>query len=130
MWSDVKRRVYYSRYVDEKTKIETLDSTTALVFPSLADHVEVYPMAISEAWAREKPVMVSRIGGIPYRVKLGINGLLVNPSDPRMLAEALLKLANGEELAQEIGRNGRKDVLSWREIADRSAELYKRVLEG
>jgi glycosyltransferase involved in cell wall biosynthesis len=125
----VKRRVYYLGYVDEKTKIEALDSATALVLPSLADHVEVYSIVISEAWAREKPVIASKIGEIPYRVKQGVNGLLVNPSDPRMLAEAMLKLANEEELAEEMGRNGRKNVFSWREVAVKSLQLYRRVVE-
>jgi glycosyltransferase involved in cell wall biosynthesis len=127
---DVKRRVYYLGYVDEKTKIEALDSATALVLPSLADYVEVYPMVISEAWAREKPVIASSVGGIPYRVKHGINGLLVNPSDPKMLAEVMLKLANEEELAEEMGSNGRREVFSWREVAEKSIQLYKQVLEG
>jgi glycosyltransferase involved in cell wall biosynthesis len=126
----VERRVYYLGYVDEKTKVEALDSATALVLPSLADYVEVYPMAISEAWAREKPVIASSVGGTPYRVKHGINGLLVNPSDPKMLAEAMLKLASEEELAEEMGSNGRKEVFSWREVAEKSILLYKQVLEG
>jgi glycosyltransferase involved in cell wall biosynthesis len=125
----VKRRVYYLGYVDEKTKIEALDSATALVLPSLANYVEVYPMAISEAWAREKPVIASSVGGIPYRVKQGINGLLVNPSDPKMLAEGMLKLLDDEESAKEMGKNGRKDVFSWREIAEKSIQLYEQVLE-
>jgi glycosyltransferase involved in cell wall biosynthesis len=127
---DVKRRVYYLGYVDEKTKVEALDSATALVLPSLADHVEVYSIVISEAWAREKPVIASKVGEIPYRVKQGVNGLLVNPSDPRMLAEAMLKLANEEELAEEMGRNGRKEVFSWRKVAKKSIQLYKQILEG
>jgi glycosyltransferase involved in cell wall biosynthesis len=126
---DVTRRVYYLGYVDEKTKVEALDSATALALPSLADYVEVYPMVISEAWAREKPVIASSVGGIPYRVKQGINGLLVNPSDPKMLAEGMLKLLDDEESAKEMGKNGRKDVFSWREIAEKSIQLYEQVLE-
>jgi len=125
----VKRRVYYLGYVDERTKIEALDSATALVLPSLADHVEVYSIVISEAWARERPVIASRIGEIPYRVKQGINGLLINPLDSKRLAEAMLRLANDEELAKEMGRNGRKDVFSWREIAEKSIQLYKQILK-
>jgi glycosyltransferase involved in cell wall biosynthesis len=49
----VKRKVHYLSYVNEKTKIEALDSATALVLPSLADHVEVYSIVVSESWARE-----------------------------------------------------------------------------
>jgi glycosyltransferase involved in cell wall biosynthesis len=47
-----------------------------------------------------------------------------------MLAEAMLKLASEEELAEEMGSNGRKEVLSWREVAEKSIQLYKQVLEG
>jgi glycosyltransferase involved in cell wall biosynthesis len=126
----VRNRVYMLGYVDEKTKIQALDSAIALVLPSISDYVEVYPMAISEAWARERPVIASKIGGIPYRVKHGVNGILVDLSDPKALAEAMLKVARDEELADMMGRNGRKDVFSWREIAARSIQLYGQILES
>jgi glycosyltransferase involved in cell wall biosynthesis len=89
----------------------------------------VYSIVTSEAWAREKPVIASRVGEIPYRIKQGINGVLVDPSDPRMLAEAILKLTHDNELAEEMGRNGRKNVFSWREVAVKSLQLYRRVVE-
>jgi glycosyltransferase involved in cell wall biosynthesis len=47
-----------------------------------------------------------------------------------MLAGAMLKLSNEEELAEEMGRNGREEVFSWGEVAEKSIQLYKRVLEG
>jgi glycosyltransferase involved in cell wall biosynthesis len=125
----VKDRVYMLGYIDEETKIKALDSATALILPSIADYVEVYPMVISEAWAKEKPVIASKVGGIPYRVKQDVNGVLVDPSDPKMLAEAMLKVAHDDELAKKMGRNGRKDVFSWKEIAMKSIQLYEQVLE-
>jgi glycosyltransferase involved in cell wall biosynthesis len=125
----VKDRVYMLGYVDEETKIKALDSAIALILPSIADYVEVYPMVISEAWAREKPVIASKVGGIPYRIKQDVNGILVDPSDSKMLAEAMLKVAHDDELAKEMGRNGRKDVFSWKEIAMKSIQLYEQVLE-
>jgi len=125
----VRGRVYALGYVDEETKIKALDSAVALVLPSVADHVEVYSIAISEAWARRKPVIASRVGEIPYRVKHGVNGILVDPSDPKALAEAMLEVARDDELADKMGRNGRKDVFSWREIAEKSIQLYERVVE-
>lgn len=125
----VKDRVYVLGYVDERDKIQALDAATALILPSISDYVEVYPMVISEAWARKKPVIASRVGGIPYRVKEGVNGVLVDPLDPKMLAEAMLKVAHDDEFAEEMGRNGRKDIYSWGEIATKSIELYRRVQE-
>jgi glycosyltransferase involved in cell wall biosynthesis len=126
----VKDRVYYLGYVDEETKIKALDSTIAVILPSLADHVEVYSIVISEAWARGKPVIASRVGEISYRVRQDVNGVLIDPSDPKMLAEAMLKLAHDDELAKEMGRNGKKDVFSLREVAAKSIRLYMQVLEN
>jgi glycosyltransferase involved in cell wall biosynthesis len=126
----VKNRVYMLGYVNEETKIKALDSAIALVLPSLADHVEVYSLVVSEAWARGKPVIASRVGEIPYRIRQYVNGVLVNPSDPKALAEAMLKVAHDDELAREMEKNGRKEVFSWREIAAKSIQLYMRVLEN
>ncbi len=125
----VKDRIYMLGYVGEETKIQALDSATALVLPSIADYVEVYPMVISEAWAREKPVIASKVGGIPYRIRNRVNGILVEPSNPKTLADAMLELINNGTLAKEMGRNGKKDVFSWKEIAMKSIELYRQVLE-
>jgi glycosyltransferase involved in cell wall biosynthesis len=112
------------------TKIEASDSAVALVLPSIADHVEVYSIVTSEAWARERPVIASKVGEMPYRVRQGVNGLLVDPSDPKALAEAMARLVEDEELAEEMGKNGRREVFSWREIAEKSVQLYEQVLRG
>jgi len=126
----VKDRVYILGFVDEKTKIQALDSAVALILPSVADFVEVYSIVTSEAWAREKPVIASRVGEVPYRIKQYVNGILVDPSEPKMLAEAMLKVANDDKLSGKMGRNGRKNVFSWKKLATRSIELYMQVLEN
>lgn len=120
----VSNRVYILGFVDEKIKINMIDFSVALVLPSVADYVEVYPGVISEAWAREKPVIASNIGGIPYRVKDGVNGILVAPANPKILSDAMLKLIRHPELAKKMGGNGKTDVLTWGTIAKKSIEVY------
>ncbi|MEM2292714.1 MAG: glycosyltransferase family 4 protein [Nitrososphaerota archaeon] len=124
----VRDRVYMLGFVDEKTKIHALDSAVALVLPSIADRVEVYSLVISEAWAREKPVIGSNVGEIPYRISYGLNGLLVNPLDPKTLAEAMIKLASNKELAIKMGKQGKTSVLSWNDVALKSIELYEHAI--
>lgn len=126
----VRDRTYILGYVDEATKLAAIDSAVALVNPSIADHVEVYSIVLSEAWAREKPVIASRVGEVAYRVKQRVNGILVEPSNPKMLAEAMLELVGNDKLAEEMGKNGKADVFSWKTIALKSLELYRRVLEN
>ena len=125
----VRDRIYMLGYVDEDAKIQAIDAAVALINPSIADYVEVYPGVISEAWARKKPVIASRVGGIPFRVKDGLNGILVDPLDPKSLADAMIKLVKNDTLAEEMGRNGASDVLSWTAIAKKSIELYSNILK-
>ncbi len=124
----LRDRTYVLGFVDEETKIQAIDSAVALVNPSIADYVEVYPGVISEAWARGKPVIASSVGGVPYRVKDHVNGMLVPHSNPKMLADAMIELVGNSKLAEEMGQNGKADVFSWETIANKSIELYKNVL--
>ena len=123
----VRKRVYTLGYVNEETKIAAIDSAIALINPAIADHVEVYSIVLSEAWARQKPVIATKIGELAYRVNHRVNGLLINPCNPKMLAKAMSELASNQELAETMGRNGQINVFSWKEIAAKSIELYRKL---
>jgi len=126
----VKDHIVFLGYVDEETKIGAIDGSLGVVIPSVSSYVEVYPMAVSEAWARGKPVIATSIGGIPYRVKHLVNGLLVPPRNPKSLAEAVITLANDKTLSTRLGNNGRSSIMTWDEIANKITEVYERVAEG
>ena len=81
----VEKNIIFTGFVDEETKIGALDASTALVLLSICNYAEVFSLAITEAWARGKPVIASAVGEIPYRVKHMVNGLLVPPRDSREL---------------------------------------------
>lgn len=63
-----------------------------------------------ESMAMGKPVVASRVGGIPDLVEHGVNGLLVTPGDTQELADALQKILNDKKLAQRLGKVGQKRV--------------------
>jgi glycosyltransferase involved in cell wall biosynthesis len=126
----VKDHIVFLGYVDEETKIGAIDGSLGVVIPSVSSYVEVYPMAISEAWARGKPVIATSVGGIPYRVRHLVNGLLVPPRNPKSLAEAVITLANDKTLSTRLGNIGRSSIMTWDEIAKKITEVYERVAEG
>ena len=126
----VKERVYLLGFVDEGKKIQAIDSSIALVVPSITDYAETYSMVVSEAWARNKPVIVTSIGGMPYRVKDNVNGFIVEPLDPESLARVMLRLLQDQMLAEKMGSKGGGKVFSWTEIAARSIELYEQIYKG
>ena len=65
-------------------------------------------LAAAEAMAAGKPVIASRIGGIPEYVSDGVTGLLVVPGDSSALASAVLEALSDKPRLDEFGRRGRE----------------------
>ena len=78
-----------------------------LAVPSL---VETTPFVILEAMAAGRPVVASRIYGIPEMIEEDKSGTLVNPSDPEDLARALLRTWH---LAWNIGQVSYLELAGW-----------------
>lgn len=68
-----------------------------LVVPSL--WYENMPLVVLEAFAQARPVIASRIGGLPELVREGENGLLFTPGDDAALAASLRSLDGRDEKA-------------------------------
>jgi glycosyltransferase involved in cell wall biosynthesis len=77
----------------------------------LVSRSEALGLALLEAMALEKPVVATRVGGIPEVVEDGVTGRLVPSDDPESLAESLLELLADRELRVRMGRAGRQRVL-------------------
>jgi len=89
-------------------------------------HIESFGLVYLEAAAAEKPVIATKIGGIPEAVLNGQTGLLVPPENPQALAQALIKLLTDEELAKKLGKQGRKRVekeFRWEQQVEKISEL-------
>ena len=123
-------RVAFPGEVDEPTKRDLLSGALCLVLPSF---YEAQGIVIAEAWAQGRPVIASRVGGVPYLVEDGRDGLLYPYSDIAALAECLRRIAANPSLASEMGRAGRdkaRTSLTWEVIAPRFEELYGSLVRG
>jgi glycosyltransferase involved in cell wall biosynthesis len=76
-----------------------------LVLPSLNEGMG---RVLVEALAAGKPVVASRVGGIPDLIQNGYNGYLVPPADEKALADAILKLLNDRDQANLMGHRGKE----------------------
>lgn len=83
----------------------------------LASHFEGYPIALMEALGIGLPVVATAVGGVPDAVRDGVEGLLVPPGRPDLLAEAIVSVAGDGVLrarlaaaAEERGR--RYDIVN------------------
>jgi glycosyltransferase involved in cell wall biosynthesis len=79
-----------------------------VVVPSIFE--EPFGRVNIEAMAAGKPVIASRVGGIPEVVEDHVNGLLVPKGDTDALAKAMIKLIDNGELRRRLGENGRISV--------------------
>lgn len=110
---------------------EYLAACDVFVLPTLRQ--EGLPFALLEAMASEKPVLVSRIGGVTSAVHDGVNGLLVRAGDPAALAEGLVRLLTDRELARRLARSARDTVLrafSTEHMVRGTADVFERVVKA
>jgi glycosyltransferase involved in cell wall biosynthesis len=84
-----------------------------------------------EALAAGRPVVATRVGGVPDVVRDGEDGFLVPAGDVDALAERLARLAREPELRERMGAAGRARVLP-RYAVDRLVDdvdrLYRALL--
>jgi glycosyltransferase involved in cell wall biosynthesis len=69
----------------------------------LPSHQEGMPVALMEAMSLGIPVVVTHVGGIPDIVSDGVDGLVVDPGRPDLLAGALLRVTADNELRGRLG---------------------------
>ena len=82
-------------------------SAEVFVLPSLFESLGI---SLLEAQAMEKPVVGTRVGGLPEALEENKSGILVEAKKPNELAKATIKLLRDPEKAATMGKYGRKFV--------------------
>ncbi len=111
-------------------KDRALRECAAFCLPS---YDEGLPMAMLEAMAWARPVIVTRVGAIPEVITDGCNGMLVAPGDWAGLAVALARVAAADPALAAMGKAGRALVVQRYAVAasaDRLLDLWQRLARG
>lgn len=125
----LSHRVEIRGHVSQESLIQLYRSSDVCIVPSTL--YESFSYTCIQAMACAKPVLATRIGGIPEVVIDGETGLLVPPADPASLADALGRLIADAGLRQRLGRAGRTRVLEHYAdtvCAQATLALYHRVI--
>jgi glycosyltransferase involved in cell wall biosynthesis len=84
-----------------------LDDVHALVAPSRREGLGLVAL---EAFARGRPVVASRVGGLAETIVDGVDGFLVPPEDPTALASALARLPIGMPVGEALLRHSPAEI--------------------
>lgn len=118
----------HDRFLSNKEIAAFIAKSTIIVCPYLD---ATQSGVVLTAYAFNKPVIATNVGGLPEYVYHNKTGLLVPPGDPNALAEAIIDLLQNPEkrrqMKKEIQRLA-KTELSWDRIAERTVEVYEKVL--
>jgi glycosyltransferase involved in cell wall biosynthesis len=98
-------RVEFAGFRSGEELKRILAESQFVVLPSV--WYENLPFAVMEAFASSKPVVASRIGGIPEMIDGGVNGILFPAGDADALAASLDLMLGDRRLREEMGRRGR-----------------------
>ncbi|MGB8216467.1 MAG: glycosyltransferase family 4 protein [Candidatus Methanoperedens sp.] len=96
------------------------------VFPTM--RVEAGPLVIPESMACGKPVIASRIGGIPTVIENYVDGILIEPGNLKELKKKIIEILGDEKLSRTLGENARKKIVEQYSV-DRMVENTIKVYE-
>src|SRR5262249_50824321 len=110
---DLASRVNLLGSLSQGAVLEKLQATDIFALASTTDTqgaTDVFPTVILEAMASARPVVSTRLAGIPELVVDHQTGKLADPGDSTALAHALEKLLRDPELRLRFGRAGRARI--------------------
>lgn len=127
----IDKRVRFVGYIPNDGIYEFIQDHHVMVMPSVMKS-ESFGVAVLEASACARPVIASRVGGVPEVLLDGVNGILVSPSDADELAEAIIRLAGDADLRDRMGQAGYQFVrenYEWSFCVDQMEALYDRLID-
>jgi mannosylfructose-phosphate synthase len=123
---DLRDRVTFTGYVPDELLDPYYRQCEVFVLPS---KYEPFGMTVLEAMACGTAVIATKLGGIRHVLTDEQDSLLVDPSDPKQLGDAMVKLLTDEAYANGIASRGLKTIeerFSWESIAARTLAFYER----
>jgi glycosyltransferase involved in cell wall biosynthesis len=84
-------------------RVDVPDILAALDVAVICSDFEGTPLSVLEFMDAGKPIVATRVGGVPELIDDGLEGILVPPRDEGGLAAAIMELLHNPERARELG---------------------------
>ncbi len=125
---DLPAQTSWDERLSQPQVSQALDEATALVLPSRSEGMG---RVIVEAFCRARPVVATRVGGIPDLVEHEENGLLVESGDNQALADAIVRILSDRGLGERLAAGAHASAGFWtsspEEFASRIRALVERI---
>lgn len=124
------KKIHFLGFLPDEDKVALIKLCQAIVFPS---HLrsEAFGISLLEGAMFGKPMISSEIGtGTSYVNINKVTGLVVPPSDPEALSEAMSYLWNNPDVAQEMGQRAEeryRQLFTGDKMASAYADLYRTI---
>ena len=115
-------------WIKPSDAFQFLSSATIVLIPS---RYEGLPQVAIQAAMMARPIVASRVSGLPEVVQDYETGLLINKNDVQGLADAVRHLLRNPDLAMQMGRAARARALrvfDWDECLEKYENLYHRLI--
>jgi glycosyltransferase-like protein len=121
-------RIDFRESVGQETLLGLYSDCDVLALPS---RNEGWGLALMEAMACGKPVVATRVGGIPELIENGTEGLLVEAGDVKGIADSITRLLHDPAQSARMGEAGKRRVkkFSWDSTAKVVLHEYERALQ-
>ena len=106
---DIQNNVIFAGHISNEEIFRFYNASDIFLFPTL--RVEAFGRVLIEAMSCKKPIIASRIGGIPSIIDDGENGLLFTPGNIEELIDKILFLLQNETFANKLATNAREKAV-------------------
>ncbi len=101
----IRESVYYQGFVDEEKKFQLLKQALLLIHPSVK---EGWGLTVIEAASQGVPTVGYNVEGLRDSVQNGKTGILVQPKNPKLLANAITHLIGDKKLYNTLSKNAQQ----------------------
>ncbi len=120
--------VIHNDWISDEQRSQLFASCSMVVLP----YVEASQSGVTPiAYAFEKPVIATRIGGLPDMIEHGRTGLLVPPRDVDSLTRAICQLLRDRTARVEMGRAGKRKLIDQcapEVVVPQTLEVYRQAI--
>lgn len=123
----LEEAVRFTGWVSPEDVPATINRSSVVIMPS---REESFGLVALESGLMGRPVVASRVGGLPEVVRHGETGFTVSRDDPQAFADAALRLLEDPDRARRFGEAGRKRglaIFSLERYVDEYDALYRRL---